>query len=357
MVDSSNNMSDYQLDERSETLLRLLIARFIEQGQPIGSRTLSHEPDLMLSAATIRNVMADLEEMGLIQSPHTSAGRIPTAMGYRLFIDSLLTVPPLRAAKEQEIQYRLNEETDAKKLMTAASNLLSDVTQFAGIVFLPDSSVSKFRQIEFVSLSSNRILVILVTEDGTVQNRVIHNNQEYSASELTEAANYFNEVYRGKPLALVKETLVAEMQRDREQINALMQTAITIASQVFGREERRNDNDLVLSGEANLLNVPDFAAVEKIRKIFDTFRKRNSLLNLLDLSVRARGVSIFIGSESGYDGLDDCSVVTAPYEVEGQSLGAIGVIGPTRMPYDRVIPVVDVTAKMLGNALAQLSQN
>ncbi len=349
-------MTDFKLNERSETLLRLLIARFIDDGHPVGSRTLSHEPGLTLSAATIRNVMADLEEMGLIKSPHTSAGRVPTAMGYRMFIDYLLTVQPLRAAKEQEIQYRLNEETDAKELMTATSNLLSEVTQFAGIVFLPDSSASKFRLIEFVSLTSNRILVILVTEDGTVQNRVIHNNQDYSPSELTEAANYFNEVFRGKPLASVKETLVLEMKRDREQIDALMQTAISIAGQVFDRDER-SDEDLVLSGEANLLNVPDFAAVDTIKKIFDTFRKRQALLNLLDLSVRARGVSIFIGSESGYEELDDCSVIAAPYEVDGQSLGAIGVIGPKRMPYDRVIPVVDVTAKMLGNALTQLNQN
>ena len=355
MTDKSSRLSSFELDDRSETLLRLLIARFIEQGQPVGSRTLSHEPSLTLSAATIRNVMADLEDMGLIQSPHTSAGRIPTALGYRLFIDSLLTVQPLRSSKEQEIQYRLNEETDAKELMMATSNLLSEVTQFAGIVFLPDSSASKFRQIEFVSLSSNRILVILVTEDGTVQNRVIHNNQDYSSSELTEAANYFNEVFRGRPLATVKEILVRDMKRDREEIDALMQTAINLAGQVFDRNER-SDEDLVLSGEANLLNVPDFAAVDKIKRIFDTFRKRQSLLNLLDLSVRAQGVTIFIGSESGYDGLDDCSVVTAPYEVEGRSLGAIGVIGPKRMPYDRVIPVVDVTAKMLGNALTQLSQ-
>ena len=356
MTNKSSKISSFELDDRSETLLRLLIARFIEQGQPVGSRTLSHEPSLTLSAATIRNVMADLEDMGLIQAPHTSAGRVPTALGYRLFIDYLLTVQPLRSSKEQEIQYRLNEETDAKELMTATSNLLSEVTQFAGIVFLPDSSASKFRQIEFVSLSSNRILVILVTEDGTVQNRVIQNNQDYSSSELTETANYFNEVFRGRPLANVKETLVRDMKRDREEIDALMQTAINLAGQVFDRNER-SDEDMVLSGEANLLNVPDFAAVEKIKKIFDTFRKRQSLLNLLDLSVRAQGVSIFIGSESGYDGLDDCSVVTAPYEVEGRSLGAIGVIGPKRMPYDRVIPVVDVTAKMLGNALTQLSHN
>ena len=356
MATNPKEATDLNLNERSETLLRLLIARFIEQGIPIGSRTLSHEPDLSLSAATIRNVMADLEELGLIKSPHTSAGRVPTALGYRLFIDSLLTVRPLRASKELEIKYRLNEETDAKELMTAASNLLSEVTQFAGIVFLPDSASSKFRQIEFVSLSSTRILVILVTEDGTVQNRVINNKRDYSPSELKEAAQYFNETYRGRPLATVKETLVREMQRDHKKIDSLMQTAITVANKVFERDDRFDD-DVVLSGEANLLNVPDFAAVEKIRKIFDTFKKRHSLLDLLDQSVRARGVSIFIGSESGYDGLDDCSVVVAPYEVEGQSLGALGVIGPTRMPYDRVIPVVDVTAKMLGNALTHLNQN
>ena len=331
----------------------MLIARFIEQGQPIGSRTLSHEPGLALSAATIRNVMSDLEELGLISSPHTSAGRVPTALGYRLFIDSLLTVKPLRASKEQEIQYRLNEETDANELMTAASKLLSEVTQFAGIVFLPSSENLTFRQIEFVSLTSNRLLVILVTEDGRVQNRVIENSQEYSDSELTEAANYFNATYRGKSLATVKELLLRGMKQDREQIDSLMQTAMSIANRVFDEQERSND-DVVVSGEANLLNVPDFVAVEQIRKIFDTFRKRHSLLNLLDLSVRAQGVSIFIGKESGYDGLDDCSVVTAPYEIEGQSLGAIGVIGPTRMRYDRVIPIVDVTAKMLGNALTHL---
>ncbi len=356
MPATNQNVINLNLDERSETLLRLLIARFIEQGQPIGSRTLSHEPGLALSAATIRNVMADLEELGLIQSPHTSAGRVPTALGYRLFIDTLLTVRPLRAAKELEIQYRLNEQTDAKELMMAASTLLSEVTQFAGIVFLPDASSSKFRQIEFVRLTSNRTLVILVTEDGTVQNRVISNHRKYSAAELTEAANYFNETYRGKSLGAVKEILVKEMKRDREQIDKLMRTAITIANRVFDRDDRFED-DVVLSGEANLLNVPDFAAIEKIKKIFETFKKRHSLLSLLDQSVRARGVSIFIGSESGYDGLDDCSVITAPYEMEGQSLGAIGVIGPTRMPYDRVIPIVDVTAKMLSNALTHLNQN
>ncbi len=354
MAEKSRN-TNLTLDERSETLLRLLISRFIDQGHPVGSRTLSHEPGLTLSAATIRNVMADLEEMGLIESPHASSGRVPTARGYRLFIDYLLKVKPLGTPEEQEIQIRLNEETEAKELMAATSKLLSDVTQFAGIVFLPDSSTSMFRQIEFVSLSSNRILVILVTEDGTVQNRVIHNRRNYTASELTEAANYFNDVFRGKSLAVVKDTLVKEMKQDRERIDALMRTAIHLAGQVFDRDER-SDDDIVLSGEVNLLNVPDFAAVDKIKKIFDAFRKRQSLLNLLDLSARARGVSIFIGSEAGYDGLNDCSVVTASYEVEGLSIGAIGVIGPTRMHYERVIPVVDVTAKMLGNALTQLNQ-
>ena len=346
-------MTELNLDERSETLLRMLVARFIDQGQPVGSRTLSNEPGLGLSAATIRNVMADLEEMGLIRSPHTSAGRIPTALGYRLFIDSLLTIQPLRESKKEEIEYRLNEETDATELMTAASELLSEVTQFAGIVFLPDTYSTRFRQIEFVSLSAHRVLVILVTEDGRVQNRVISNERKYTPSELTEAANFFNQTYRGKPLSAVKDLLLVEMKRDSEQINELMQTAITIANAVFSREER-SDDEIVVSGEANLLNVPDFAAIEKIRKIFETFKTRHSLLTLLDQSIRARGVSIFIGNESGYDGLDDCSVVTAPYEVDGQSLGVIGVIGPTRMPYEHVISVVDVTAQMLGNALTHL---
>ena len=348
--------TDFRLDERSENLLRMLIARFIDDGQPVGSRTLSHESGMQLSAATIRNVMADLEDMGLIRAPHTSAGRIPTALGYRLFIDTLLTIRPLRAAKEQEIKIRLNEESDAKLLMSTASNLLSDVTQFAGIVFLPKVSVAKFRQIEFVSLPRARVLVILVTEDGQVQNRVISNDRNYSASELTEAANFFNSTYRGKSLSGVKDHLLKEMKSDSEQINQLMQTAITMAKSMFS-QELHDEEDVVVSGEENLLNVPDLAAVEKIRKIFETFKTRHSLLSLLDQSIRARGLSIFIGSESGYDGLDECSVITAPYEVEGQSLGAIGVIGPTRMPYDRVIPIVDVTAKMLGNALTHLTHD
>ena len=349
-------MTEINLDERSETLLRMLISRFIDDGNPVGSRTLSHESGIQLSAATIRNVMADLEDLGLIQAPHTSAGRIPTPLGYRLFIDSLLTVRPLRSYMEREIKYRLDEENDAKELLSTASNVLSDVTQFAGLVFLPKNSVAKLRQIEFVGLSRLRILVILVTEDGQVQNRVINNEQKYTPSELNQAANYFNETYRGKSLSSVKTHLLNEMNQDREQINELMQTAITIANSMF-RDSGRDEEDVVVSGEEKLLSVPDLAAVEKIRKIFETFKTRHSLLSLLDQSVHAQGVSIFIGSESGYEGLDECSVVAAPYTVEGQNLGAIGVIGPTRMPYDQVIPIVDVTAKILGNALSHLTHD
>ena len=349
-------MTEINLDERSETLLRMLISRFIDDGNPVGSRTLSHETGIQLSAATIRNVMADLEDLGLIQAPHTSAGRIPTPLGYRLFIDSLLTVRPLRSYMEREIKYRLDEENDAKELLSTASNVLSDVTQFAGLVFLPKNSVAKLRQIEFVGLSRLRILVILVTEDGQVQNRVINNEQKYTPSELNQAANYFNETYRGKSLSSVKTHLLNEMNQDREQINELMQTAITIANSMF-RDSGRDEEDVVVSGEEKLLSVPDLAAVEKIRKIFETFKTRHSLLSLLDQSVHAQGVSIFIGSESGYEGLDECSVVAAPYTVEGQNLGAIGVIGPTRMPYDQVIPIVDVTAKILGNALSHLTHD
>lgn len=349
-------MVDFNLDQRSETLLRMLISRFIDQGQPVGSRTLSHEPGLQLSAATIRNVMSDLETLGLIRAPHTSAGRVPTILGYRLFIDSLLTVQPLRNSKKEEIKFRLNEEKDAMELMTAASKMLSEVTQFAGVVFLPNASATKFRQIEFVRLSSHRLLVILVSEDGRVQNRVISNERKFTKSELVEAANFFNSTYRGRPLSDVKNTLLREMKSDSEQINQLMETAITIANDVFDEQDSTPD-DVVFSGEENLFDVPDFAAIEKIKKIFETFKTRHSLLSLLDQSIKARGVSIFIGKESGYDGLDECSVVTAPYSIDGERLGALGVIGPTRMPYDRVIPVVDVTARMLGSALAHLSQN
>ena len=348
-----SSIDELKLDERSETLLRMLIARFIDQGYPVGSRTLSHEPGLKLSAATIRNVMADLEDLGLIASPHTSAGRVPTTLGYRMFIDSLVTLRPVKPERQKEIKYRLNEERNFKEMLTATSELLSDVTQFAGIVFLPKSDVARFRQIEFVNLSDTRILVILITEDGQVQNRVISNDRNLTPAELTEASNFFNDKYRGKSLSLVKEELFSEMKRDREQIDTMIGNAISIAQRVLDDSEE----DVVVRGEENLFNVPDFAAIEKVRKIFETFKTRHSLLSLLDQSIRARGVSIFIGSESGYSGLDECSVVTAPYEVEGESLGAIGVIGPTRMRYDRVIPIVDVTAQMLSNALLHLRRD
>ena len=349
-------MAQLNLGERAETLLRLLVSRFIDEGAPVGSRTLSNEPELNLSAATIRNVMADLEDLGLVQSPHTSSGRVPTALGYRLFIDSLLTVKPLLESKKTDIKIRLAKTKDAKELMTTASKLLSEVTQFAGIVFLPDSSTSKFRHIEFFSLSPRRILVILVTEDGYVHSRVIVDEREYSPTELNEAACLFNETYSGKLLCIVRETLLREINQDKQKINNLMQTAMTMAKGVLEADVGKQD-DVVVSGEEKLLNVPDFAAVDKLRKILETFKKRQSLLNLFGQSIQARGVSIFIGTESGHNELEECSVVTAPYEVESHRTGAIGVIGPTRMPYDSVIPIVDITAIMLGNALSQLNQN
>ncbi len=347
-------MSHPVLDQRSETLLRLLISRFIVQGQPIGSRTLAHEPGLSISAATVRNVMADLQDLGLIQSPHISAGRIPTVLGYRLFIDSMLKLEPLPNEEKEEIEIRLNEENDAKELMNEASKLLSEVTKFCGVVFLPDSSIAKLRQIEFVRLSKHRVLVILITEDGQVQNRVISVDREYSPSELVSAANYFNETFRGKSLSSVRELLLLEMKRDSQQINELLQTAVNIAANLF--VDDHSDDDVVVSGRSNLFDVPDLAAIDKIKKIFEIFKARHSLLTLLNKSVKARGVSIFIGAESGYENLDDCSVITAPYQIGGHNIGAIGVIGPTRMAYEHVIPVVDVTAQMLGNALSHLNQ-
>ena len=343
------------LDKRAEELLRMLVSKFIEQGSPVGSRTLAHEPGVDLSPATIRNVMADLEDMGFIRAPHTSAGRIPTPQGYRFFIDTMLNVKPLRSSTVTQIEGRLNEGHDTKELMQTASEFLSDITKFASIVFLPHLSTTTFRQIEFVPISTKRVLVVLITEDGQVQNRVISNDREYSENELVEAANFFNDMYRGKSLYVVKEQLLREMKRDKEQIHGLMDTAITIASGLIDREGLGSE-DVLVSGEENLFSIPDFAAIEKIKKIFETFKTRHSLLSLLDQSIKAQGVSIFVGDESGYAGLNECSVVTAPYEVEGQTIGVLGVIGPTRMHYDQVISVVDVTAHMLSNALTHLNQ-
>jgi heat-inducible transcriptional repressor len=336
------------LNERAQLLLKTLVERYIADGQPVGSRALSKFSGLDLSPASIRNVMADLEEMGFIASPHTSAGRVPTARGYRFFVDTLLTVKPLDRIEISQLEGQLQVD-NTQKLVASASQLLSGLTHFAGVVVTPRRS-GGFRHIEFLKLAEKRLLLILVTPEGDVQNRIIHTEKAYSASELTEAANMLNQNYAGLGFDEVRRRIHAELRQLREDMGHLMTAALAAGDQAASEAAE----DVVISGEVNLLGIDDLSSnMGKLRELFNLFEHRASLLQLLDQSSRAQGVQLFIGGEAGLQPLDECSVVTAPYEVDGKVVGTVGVIGPTRMAYERVIPIVDITAKLLSSALAQ----
>ncbi|MEQ8289850.1 MAG: heat-inducible transcriptional repressor HrcA [Gammaproteobacteria bacterium] len=344
------SLDSSQLSERSLRLFKVLVEHFIEDGQPVGSRTLAKDSDLNLSPATIRNVMADLEDLGLLQSPHTSAGRVPTAKGYRLFVDNLLRINNLQSAEVEQIARGLAPDGDLSELMKRTSNMLSDITRLAGVVMLPRTSKSILQHIEFISLSANKILVIMIVNDREIQNRIIDTAKSYSASELQQVSNYLNELFAGKELTQVRKSIIDEMQKMKDEVNSLMQTAIEVAQHAFSTNESVRE-DLLFSGQTNLMDVAELCNVDKLKKLFETFNQKRDILHLLEQAINAKGIQIFIGEESGYDVFDNCSVVTSPYEVDGEILGVLGVIGPTRMQYDRVIPIVDITAKMLGVAL------
>lgn len=341
-------MSD--LTNRAEVLLKTLVETYIEEGKPLGSRTLARRAGLDLSPATIRSVMADLEDMGLVVSPHRSAGRIPTQAGYRLFVDSLLKVRPLELGEVERFENELNTNRDPRALIEAASDLLSQVTQMTGVVRVPrrnDDTV--FQQIEFISLSGSRVLVILVTQDGQVNNRVIQPDRQYSPAELVEAGNYFNDAWSGETLRKVKEVLMQEIEQDSETMQRVVRMATEMTRRMFSGEE---EDDFVVRGESHLLDIPELGDMSKLRQLFDAFSTKRDLLHLLDQSMHGGGINIFIGAESGYEALEDCSLVTATYKVDDKIVGTLGVIGPTRMPYNRVIPIVDVTARLVGHALS-----
>ena len=337
------------LDKRAQGLLKTLVEHYISEGQPVGSRTLSKCSGLDLSPATIRNVMADLEEMGFIASPHTSAGRIPTQRGYRFFVDTLLTVKPLQSLVIQRLEYE-RSSPDPQELRSSAADLLSNLTRFAGLVMIPKRKSIAFRHLEFLPLTEKRILLIIVTSDGNVQNRIIVADRPYTPSELTQATNFFNQHYAGSTFEQVHKKLHDELRQMQSDMTRLMAAALEASNKAL---EKERDN-VVISGEHNLLQVDDLSTnVTSLRKLFELFERRHTLLQLLDNSQSAEGIQIFIGNESGYLPLDECSMVTAPYEADGEIVGTLGVIGPTRMAYERVIPIVDITARLLSNALSK----
>ena len=337
------------MDDRAKSLLKTLVELYIAEGTPVGSRTLSRASGLELSPATIRNVMADLEEMGLIVSPHTSAGRIPTARGYRVFVDTMLTARPLDALQAQ-IGAGSREQLQAGqpgRVIAHAAQMLSSLSSFVGVVTAPRKA-SVFHHIEFLRLSERRVLLILVAPDGDVQNRVIVTARDYTQSELVEAANFVNSHYAGLTIDAVRERVQQEVESLRTEIASLMQAAVQAGTEAMAETE-----PLVVSGERNLLAVQDFGQdLGSLRKLFDLFEQKTELMRLLDVSSRAEGVRIYIGGESGVVPYEELSIVSAPYEVDGQVVGTLGVIGPTRMPYDRMIQIVDITSKLVTNALS-----
>lgn len=337
------------MDERAQILLKTLVEHYVSDGQPLGSNALLQYSGLALSPATIRNIMSDLEAHGFVASPHTSAGRIPTQQGYRFFVDSLISVKPLALQQVKLLESTL-QSTDQKELINSAVDMLSQLTQFAGVILIPKRKALIFKQLEFMPLSDKRILVIIVTTDGSVQNRIIFSDAPYTASELTQASNYFNTNYSGQTFEEARQKLHNDLKKMQADISRLMAAALDTNDQ----KDTKNKEGVIISGERNLLNVDELASnVTTLRKLFDVFERRSSLMQLLDNSQKAEGVQIFIGGESGYSPLDECSMVTSPYKIDGQVVGTLGVIGPTRMAYERVIPIVDITAKLLSNALSK----
>ena len=335
--------------QRQQQLLRALIALYIRDGQPVGSRTLVQETGLPISSATVRNIMAELEEKGLVATPHTSAGRVPTARGYRFFIDTLITMQPLRERELDTLKTQLDPDKSTPELVAAASNLLSAITHQAGLVTLPRRDEASLRHVEFLPLTGCRVLAILVMNEKEVQNRIIHTGREYDEIELRQAANFVNAHFAGRSLDVIRDEMLGRLRQTRKKIDRLLETAIDLASQALVPEERQTG--YIVAGQSHLLDNASTDNMARLRELFEAFQTQKDILHLMERCVRADGVQIFIGEEAGFDPLVDFSLVTAPYQTGGRTVGVLGVIGPTRMAYDRVIPIVDVTARMLSAAL------
>ncbi|MGD8810848.1 MAG: heat-inducible transcriptional repressor HrcA [Gammaproteobacteria bacterium] len=344
--------SPKDMGERAQQLLRALVARYIADGHPVGSRTLARNSGLSLSPATIRNIMADLEELGFINSPHTSAGRVPTIKGYRFFVDTLVKFSPPNQLELAKLREDFAEAGgDPQAIALSASNIISSMTSLAGVVTVPRRTHQQLRQIEFLPMSDRRVLAILVVNEKEIHNKILDVKREFTADELRVASNYLTEQLAGKDLRQVRALILRELTETRDSMNAIMNDAIEMVQEAFPDAEGDDDGDFVLSGETKLLDIEEFADLDTLRSLFEAFRSRRDILHLLDQSMNAEGVQIFIGQESGYDLLGSVSIVAAPYGDDDDNLGVIGVIGPTRMAYERVIPIVDVTAKLLGRAL------
>lgn len=336
------------INDRAQHLLKVLVETYIEDGQPVGSKKLVDQRSLSVSSATARNIMADLEEHGYIKSPHRSAGRIPTSMGYRFFVDSLINVQPLKSEDVERLGRTMNPDMSSHELVESASGLLSEVTKMAGVVTLPKRDQTTLKHVDFLPLSSKRVLVILVLDEHEVQNRIIYTQNEYTEGQLKEAANYINHLYTGESLKGIREKIIKSMRHDKDHMDSLMQTALEMSSKGFEREEK---SDYVVAGQENLFQLVQSQALANLKELFEAFSLKGDILHLLDHCMESEGIQLFIGDESGYKAFDECSVITAPYQVDGELVGVLGIIGPSRMPYERVIPVVDATAKILSTTL------
>lgn len=340
----------FVLNERAAILLKQLVASYINDGQPVGSKQLAQDAGLDISSATIRNVMCGLEKKGLVISPHTSAGRIPTEQGLRLFVDSLLEVQPIEEKLISQLQQKLDPDMEMNELVNHASQMVSEMTQMAGIVSVPKQTNAKLRHIEFLPLPEKRILAIMVTNEKDVQNKVLHLDREYSADELQHAANFLNQQFTGQDVHQIRDRLLQDLDRTRQDVDSVMKTAVEVADKALSDNEVIKP-EFIVQGETNLVRYNQNTDRTQLQHLFEIFDRKREMLGLFDRCVQGDGVKIFIGHEAGFEGFGDCSVITAPYSVEGKAIGVLGVIGPARMNYDHVIPVVDITAKLLGDAL------
>ena len=340
------------LSERAQILLKTLIEKYIDEGQPVGSKSLVAESGLDVSAATIRHVLADLEHMGLLMSPHTSAGRIPTDLGYRIFVDSLVSVKPVNDQELLYMEKQFISEPNAKGLALSATGLLSGITSMASIIMLPRRAQNAFRHIEFLPLSDNRVLAINVVNECDVENRIIHTNRSFTAQELEKVANYLNTEFAGKDIHTVREGVLRELHKAKQEVNTFMTSLLEMADRLFpDTEEDIVEDELLVTGKTNLLAYQEMGNTDKLRQLFDAFKGKKDILEILDQCLVAKGMQIYIGAESGNNTLEDCSIITSPYKVDDKVVGVLGVIGPTRMAYEKVIPIVDITAKLFGSAL------